>query len=141
MECIEFLEKDRFIPSELNLPEIKDWLSSVAKGEGGFISELNFHFTSDDFLFNMNSEYLSHETYTDIITFEYGNKEQIVGDIFISVDRVKENSIAFKSTFKVELLRVIIHGLLHLLGYGDKTESEKKVMRSLEDSYLSLWGK
>ncbi len=93
---------------------------------------------SDDYLLNININYLNHNYYTDIITFNYVEGEVISGDLFISIDRVKENAIKFETTYIKELYRVIFHGLLHLIGYNDKTKDEKKIMREKEDLYLSL---
>ena len=138
MTNVAFEAEDREVPTELNSEETKSWLIQIASSENGSIEELTYYFTSDEKLLEINIEYLNHDTYTDIITFEYGSKESIVGDIFISTDRVRENAGDFGCSFEQELNRVIAHGLLHLLGYGDKTEEEKSHMRSLEDSYLSL---
>lgn len=99
---------------------------------------LSYIFCSDKYLQEINNQYLKHRTFTDIITFNYGAEEGIEGDIFISINRVKENANKFKSDFDTELHRVIIHGVLHLIGYNDKTKTEKALMREKEDTYLSL---
>ena len=91
-----------------------------------------------DFLNEKNKTYLGHDSFTDIITFDYSEKDLISGDIFISIDRVKENASLFNTSFENECSRVIIHGILHLLGYKDKSEKEKKIIRAKEDFYLSL---
>lgn len=93
-------------------------------------------FCSDDYLLDINIKYLNHNFYTDIVTFDYVEENLISGDLFISVDRVKENAKKFDQPFKKELFRVILHGVLHLIGYNDKTEEEQKMMRSKEDFYL-----
>ena len=110
----------------------------VAKEETHSIENINYIFCSDEYLLNVNQEHLQHDYYTDIITFDLSDvKGQIVADIFISVDRVRENSLDAKTTFDNEMHRVLVHGLLHLIGYNDKTESEQSVMRSKENYYIS----
>ena len=101
-------------------------------------SFLNYTFVSDDYLLKMNQDYLKHDTYTDIITFDLSTPYQnaIVSDIFISVDRVKENAVAHGESYPNELLRVILHGALHLSGFGDKIKKDKEVMRSLEEKWM-----
>ena len=101
------------------------------------LGEISVILCSDKYLLEINIEYLKHNYYTDIITFNYVEGKVISGDLFISVDRVKENSTAFNTSFIKELYRVIFHGILHLIGYNDKTEEEKKLMREKEDFYLS----
>ena len=99
---------------------------------------LNFIFCSDSYLLNINQKYLKHDTYTDIITFDNSDlKQEIVGDIFISLDRIRENAKELKVNEKDELHRVMIHGTLHLLGYPDKGKSAKALMTEKEDLYLS----
>jgi len=106
------------------------------------LGDLNFVFCSDDYLLRMNQEYLNHKTLTDIITFDNSEEEGTIGgDIFISVDRVRENSVVFQSGLESELHRVMIHGVLHLSGYSDKSTHDKASMRGKEDAYLSLLGK
>lgn len=115
------------------------WIRSVARTEGFELKELNFIFCSDEELREMNIQYLGHKTYTDIITFDNSDsKNSIEGDIFISIDRVKDNAEKLNAAFIDELHRVIIHGLLHLTGYSDKTPRKKAEMRKKEDAYLSL---
>ena len=115
-----------------------DWIISTIHQEGKSVTEISYIFCSDAYLHQMNLEYLNHDTYTDIITFDYTENSVVSGDIFISVDRVKENAKKFNTTFKNELSRVIIHGVLHLVGYKDKSTEQKQVMRSKEDFYLTL---
>lgn len=121
----------------------REWLMALAKEEGYQVRELNYIFCDDDYLHKINVEYLDHDTLTDIITFDSSEvKGKIEGDIFISVDRVKENAALFQGTFENEMKRVLAHGLLHLCGYKDKTEAEEKQMRSKEGYYiekLSTW--
>ncbi|MFZ2906756.1 MAG: rRNA maturation RNase YbeY [Cyclobacteriaceae bacterium] len=115
------------------------WIKSVVKKEGGKVASLNYIFCSDEYLKKINIKYLNHHTYTDIITFDYSpSAKEIEGEIYISIDRVRENADSFKTSFQSELHRVIIHGVLHLLGYKDKSKSEKALMREKEDTYLSL---
>ena len=116
------------------------WIKEVISREEYFLKELNYIFCSDIFLHEINKTYLGHHTYTDIITFDYSekNSHEIEGEIYISVDRVKENAVTYQKTFHQELHRVIIHGVLHLLGYGDKTGEEQKEMRKKEEACLSL---
>ena len=116
---------------------LKSWIKIVAKKEGSVVKDLNFIFCDDEFLLEKNKAYLKHNSLTDIITFDYSNKNNISGDIFISIDRVKANALSFSESFENELKRVIIHGILHLLGYKDKSKKEKKIMREKEDFYLS----
>jgi len=111
------------------------WLEHIIEIEGGNVSELNYVFCSDKFLHKMNVDYLGHDTLTDIITFPI-NDDPIQSDIFISIDRVGENALDRSLSFDEELHRVMVHGLLHLLGYADKTEQEKVEMRSKENYYL-----
>lgn len=101
------------------------------------LGEISVILCSDKYLLEINIEYLKHNYYTDIITFNYVKGNVISGDLFISVDRVKENSTEFNTGFIKELYRVIFHGILHLIGYNDKTEEEQKIMREKEDLYLS----
>ncbi|MEI6488495.1 MAG: rRNA maturation RNase YbeY [Bacteroidota bacterium] len=127
-----------------NKTEIKQWITSVAKGKKRKVGDLGFVFCSDDFLLRLNKEYLNHDTLTDIITFDYSkddNQLPISGDIYISIDRVRENAIKFNKSFENELHRVIIHGTLHLLGYADKTKAAKLEMTEQEDRALNLLSK
>jgi probable rRNA maturation factor len=115
------------------------WISKSILKERKKLTELNYIFCSDDHLLQMNIEYLNHHTLTDIITFDNSEGASgIEGDIFISIDRVTDNAKKFDSEFENELHRVMIHGALHLMGYKDKTDSDKKLMRKKEDAYLSL---
>ena len=117
----------------------RSWLQQVLHIEGGQEGELNYIFCSDDYLHKMNRQYLNHDTYTDIITFGYSEyPEALEGDIYISIDRVEENARNLGVSFDEELHRVMVHGLLHLLGYGDKDAASKQKMREKEDACLSL---
>lgn len=120
-----------------NEDKISDWIKSVIMAEGFKYDDINYVFCEDDYLHKLNVEFLKHDTLTDIISFDYSVGKIIQGDIFISVDRVKENAIEFKVSFDKELQRVIVHGILHYCGYNDKSEIEAGTMRVKEDFYLS----
>jgi rRNA maturation RNase YbeY len=98
-------------------------------------------FCSDGYLLEINLKYLKHNTYTDIITFNLSDSLTIEGEVYVSIDRVEENALRFKNSFETELLRVVIHGALHLCGYKDKTKTEKSMMRQKEDEYIRLYQK
>jgi probable rRNA maturation factor len=121
-------------------PEFFDlWLSKVVESYKSEVGDLSFQFCSDDYLLNMNKEYLDHDYYTDVITFDYSTNNKISGDIFISYDRVKENAISFGNGITYdELCRVVVHGVLHLLGFKDKSDEDNKRMREEETKSLSL---
>ena len=119
-----------------NKAELKKWLQAVAKSEKKSIGDLTYIFTGDDYLHDLNKKYLHHNTLTDIITFDYSEDGILNGDIFISIERVKENALKFKATFKEELYRVMVHGLLHLAGYTDKTKATQAKMRKKENEAL-----
>ncbi|SEM84299.1 rRNA maturation RNase YbeY [bacterium A37T11] len=118
---------------------VREWMVSTIQSEGfKKIQDLNIIFCSDEYLFQINVQYLNHHTYTDIITFDNSEKnDTICGDIFISIDRIKENSQSYGTGMKDELDRVIIHGVLHLCGYKDKGSENKKEMTAKENHYLS----
>ena len=122
-----------------DLPEEKivNWLNQVASLEGQELDEINVVFCSDEHLLQMNRDFLNHDYYTDIITFDY-TEEHVAGDIFISLDRVVENAQDFSEGYDRELRRVIVHGVLHLLGYKDKTDDDARQMRAKEEAALSL---
>jgi probable rRNA maturation factor len=117
----------------------RNWVKSAIEKEGKDLNQINFIFCSDEYLRSINVQFLKHKTYTDIITFDNSDGfDQLQGDVFISIDRITENASKFKTTFDEELHRVIIHGVLHLMGYTDKDPSSKNLMRKKEDAYLSL---
>lgn len=118
--------------------KIKEWVNRAIKKEGYRLGELSYNFCSDEHLLQINIEHLQHDFYTDIITFELNENKTIVGDVYISIDRVKDNAQQNNKTYSNELMRVIIHGTLHLCGYKDKTKKEAALMREKEDYYLSL---
>ena len=118
----------------------KRWLKQLAAEAGFRIKELNYVFCSDEYLYQMNVDYLNHDTYTDIITFDNSEKaKELEGDIFISVDRVRENTKSVEVEEELELTRVLAHGLLHLMGYKDKAKEEASLMRSKEEEAIELY--
>ncbi len=125
------------VPSLRKRKKLKNFIKEMVKLEEKEIEAINFIFCSDDYLLQINNQYLNHNTLTDIITFELSVEgSPLLSDIYISVDRVKENAVRLKKPFQEELHRVMFHGILHLCGYGDKTAAEKKSMRTKEDFYL-----
>ncbi|WP_338793300.1 rRNA maturation RNase YbeY [Bernardetia sp. MNP-M8] len=122
-----------------NEEKTSDWIQKIAHKEGFVVSSINYIFCDDEYLHKINMEYLNHDTYTDIITFDNSEQEQVLeADIFISVERVKENSAELKTTFQQEIHRVMVHGLLHLTGNDDHSTEDKKLMREKEDEALQL---
>ncbi|MCK5169097.1 MAG: rRNA maturation RNase YbeY [Bacteroidales bacterium] len=119
-----------------NKNRIKNWVNSTITSVNKKTGNINFIFTSDKHLLKINKEYLSHKYYTDIITFNYCENEIVSGDIFISIETIKYNSSRFNVAIIEELHRVIIHGVLHLLGFDDQSDEEKDVMREKENYYL-----
>jgi rRNA maturation RNase YbeY len=118
----------------------KAWLKKVADKEGFKIKDLNYIFCSDEYLHKINVDYLDHDTFTDIITFDNSEDENTLeGDIFVSIERVKENSQTLNTVFDEELKRVIVHGLLHLCGYDDHSVEDKAEMRRLESEYILIF--
>lgn len=119
---------------------LKQYILDLFKSEGRSAEAVNYIFCTDDFLLEVNRQYLNHDFYTDIVTFDLSAKDgKIVSDIFISIDRVRENSTLYKVTFVRELHRVIFHGALHLVGYKDKSAKQTKQMRLKEDEYLNSY--
>ncbi len=119
--------------------KLKAWIEKVIIQEKKTLGEISYLFTNDEAVLTINKEYLKHNTYTDIITFDYCEKKTMRGDIFISIDRVKYNAEKFNVKFEEELKRVMIHGVLHLCGYKDKTDSDSQKMRKKEDKALLLF--
>ena len=114
------------------------WLKDVAEKENRILGQINIIFCSDPYILDINRKYLGHDYYTDIITFDYCEDNTLSGDLFVSVDTVKSNSEFYKTDFFDELCRVMVHGLLHLIGYDDHTDEEKKMMRYKENYYLEF---
>ena len=119
--------------------KVKKWLTKLVIRRGKSVGNINYLFCDDEYLLEVNRQYLNHDTYTDIITFDYVAGGLISGDILISIERVKDNAGKFGVTFECELHRVIVHGVLHLLGQGDKTEEEAREMRRQEEETLMLF--
>mgnify|MGYP005997972235 FL=1 len=133
---IEFNSTNDF---ELVNPEqIITWLEGVISAEKKIVGELNYIFCDDAYLHKINVDFLDHDTFTDIISFDYNQGNVISGDMYISVERVEENAQDFNCSFRDELSRVMVHGILHYCGYKDKSTEEAKLMRSKENTYLSL---
>ena len=130
-EDIEFTLKDK--------AKVRNWIGDTTKAEGfKRMGELNFVFCSDEYLLDINKQYLNHDTYTDIVTFDSSEEEEVIsGDIFISIERIRENAAKFGVTERDELHRVIIHGVLHLCGYYDKKKEDKELMTAKENEYLA----
>ncbi|MEM9991666.1 MAG: rRNA maturation RNase YbeY [Bacteroidota bacterium] len=119
--------------------KLNNWISHIIELESGQLQQLNFIFCSDAYLHQLNVSYLDHDTLTDVISFPYSSPPNIQGDIFISIERIKANATIFEVSFLQELLRVMIHGVLHFCGYGDKSKQEAQLMRSKEDNALMYW--
>ena len=119
--------------------KIRIWIEDVIKKEKKTVGDITYIFCDDDYLLERNKEFLDHNTLTDIITFNYCIDNNISSDIMISIDRVKENSTTFENSFNEELKRVMIHGILHLIGYNDKSDKEKELMREKENFYLNMF--
>ncbi|GJH41787.1 endoribonuclease YbeY [Capnocytophaga sp. HP1101] len=124
-----------------NKNAVKRWVKQVALSEGKEAGAINYIFCDDEYLHKINVEYLQHDTLTDIITFDYTEGKVLNSDIYISVERVKENAEIFQVPFPKELLRVLAHGLLHLCGYKDKTPEDSALMRSKEEEMMQLFEK
>lgn len=114
------------------------WLKLVAESEIRRIGDINIIFCSDNYILDVNMKYLGHDYFTDIITFDYCEKDRLNGDLFISIDSVRENALHYGTEFETELDRVMVHGVLHLIGYDDHSKKDIKVMREKEDYYISL---
>lgn len=132
-----FSEKISFKLS--NPRKTANWLKRVCIQEKHQLQTVDYIFCSDDYLKGLNKRYLNHSTYTDILSFDYSEDDHISGEIYISIKRVRENASKYKQPFEFELRRVIVHGLLHFLGYKDKSPSQKAQMRRKEEGCLSLW--
>jgi probable rRNA maturation factor len=133
--AIHFHENDATVRIR-NKNLLKNWLKDVIFKEHASPGQINIVFTSDSNLQEINKKYLSRDYLTDVIAFDYTENQVITGDLFISIPRVKENAEKFEETFNTELKRVMVHGILHMLGYGDSSKIEKSLMRKMEDRYL-----
>ncbi|MFD2517367.1 rRNA maturation RNase YbeY [Salinimicrobium flavum] len=136
-ETINFYSENNFSLQEESLYE--SWLKKVISSEGKKTGEISFIFCDDEYLLNINREYLDHDTYTDIISFDNTVGNILNGDIFISSERVTENAEAFVVPFEEELRRVMVHGILHFCGYSDKSEKEKGQMRKKEEEKMEMF--
>jgi probable rRNA maturation factor len=132
-----------YLEQSFHLPErtkLKAFILDLFKKEGVPVEEVNYIFCSDDYLLQINQDFLKHNTYTDIVTFQYTPQgEPVHSDIYVSIDRIRENAAGFMLPFLLELYRVIFHGALHICGYEDKTEGDMKLMRAKEDQYLRMY--
>ena len=127
----DFVIKDR--------PLLTSWIEEVLNKESRLLEELVFNFCSDESLLKINKEFLKHDTLTDVITFDYSASKAVSGEVFISVDRVRENAKEFDQDFNDEIRRVMIHGVLHLCGYKDKTPKDKALMSDMENRHLAFF--
>jgi len=133
----------RFTTADINFrlknsKRIKEKIAVLFKKENFLLKRVQYVFCSDNFLLNINQKYLNHDYYTDIISFDLSEEKGVIGEIYISIDRVKENAQDFNVSFETELQRVIFHGALHLCGFKDKTEKQAEVMRRKEEEYINL---
>ncbi len=131
-----FYEADFKLESE---QEFTHWLNRVIGSENFIVGDINYIFCDDAYLLKINQQYLDHDTYTDIITFDYSDNSVVNCDIFISIERVDENAKSFRGSFESELLRVMSHGLLHIMGYNDKNAEDVRAMRRKEEEKIKLF--
>jgi rRNA maturation RNase YbeY len=122
-----------------NEDQISTWISAVILSENKKEGDINYIFCDDEYLLNLNEQYLNHDTLTDIISFDYSVGNELHGDIFISIERVRENAQDFSVTFEEELKRVLVHGVLHYCGYKDKSEDDEQLMRNKEDEKIKMF--
>lgn len=134
---IEFLSENKFMLSQEGKTRV--WLLAVIASEKKTLGEIGYVFCNDAFLLDLNKKYLDHDTYTDIISFDYSYGNTLQGEIYISTERVMENAKKFSDSFEEELRRVLVHGVLHLCGFKDKTEAEAKKMREKENEKLKMF--
>lgn len=137
MSNISFFYEGCKKPSFFSSRRINTWIKQVVSGYSFQVGEISFIFSTDDYLLDINRRYLNHDYFTDVITFDYSEDNVLSGDIFISLDTVKDNAEQYGVSFQEELNRVIIHGILHLAGFKDKTETEAGLMREAENSALN----
>lgn len=127
------------LPSFVSKLQLKSFAKELVKNENKVLKDLSFVFTDDDYLLEVNKQYLNHDYFTDVITFDYSNFPNVSGDVMISLDRVKDNAEALGLDFELEFYRVVFHGLLHLCGYKDKKKEDIALMRSKEDLYIKMF--
>jgi rRNA maturation RNase YbeY len=125
------------IPSFVSKKELKEAVKDLTQQEGKTLKDLSLVFTDDDYLLEVNKQYLNHDYFTDVITFDYSSFPEVSGDVMISLDRVKDNAATLNQSFELEFYRVVFHGVLHLCGYKDKTDADAAVMRTKEDFYIN----
>ncbi|MDH5366848.1 MAG: rRNA maturation RNase YbeY [Cyclobacteriaceae bacterium] len=139
-EAIQFFYEDTDSFSLTEPDKTKAWIANVIFNEGYSLTSINYIFCNDDYLHQINLEYLNHDTYTDVITFDGSEEEKsIEGEIYLSVERIRENALSNNTCFINELHRVMVHGVLHLIGFNDKTKEEEEEMRKQEEAYLELY--
>lgn len=138
MAIVLFHQADRQLSLGKRL-QVKEFIKEIFSAEGVSLDRLDYIFCSDEYLLQLNKAHLNHDYYTDILTFDLSSGAAVVGEIYVSVDRVKDNALKISSLYTNELLRVIFHGALHLCGYRDKTKREITIMREREDYYLRLF--
>jgi len=119
--------------------KFKELVAAIIKNEGKVAGDISFIITSDDYLLTVNKEFLNHDYFTDVISFDYSSDDNIAGEIYISEDTVRRNSVEYNVDLNNEMLRVMIHGILHLTGYNDKTTQEKQTMKQLEDKWINYF--
>ncbi len=137
---IVFTTVDVVLSDKIALEKLQTWLSKVIIDEGKIPGEINYIFCTDNYLHKINLDFLQHDTFTDIITFPTSEDNEIISsDLFISLDRIKDNSKALEIDFHSEFLRVVVHGLLHLIGYNDKTKEQILLMRKMENNYINQY--
>ncbi|MEY4486482.1 MAG: rRNA maturation RNase YbeY [Bacteroidota bacterium] len=125
------------IPSFVSKKDLKEAVKNLAIREGKVLKDLSLVFTDDEYLLEVNKQYLNHDYFTDVITFDYSSFPEVSGDVMISLDRVKDNAQSLNQSYELEFYRVVFHGVLHLCGYKDKTDADIKVMRAKEDFYIN----
>lgn len=138
MSTINFLTKKIEMP-DFDQEKVRAWIVEVARLHDRKVGDLTYIFCNDDKILEVNIEFLQHDYYTDIITFDYSTKRKISGDLFISLDTVKSNAELFGKDYDEEFMRVVIHGVLHLCGINDKGEGEREIMEQHENDALALW--
>ncbi|WGH26272.1 MAG: rRNA maturation RNase YbeY [Candidatus Bostrichicola ureolyticus] len=138
---IYFFYETNFYITKRDIHLFIKWISFAIKNEGKNLKNINYIFCNDEYIYNINKKYLNHNNYTDVITFNYNNNNNIYGDIFISIDRVIENAYILSNNFNYELKIVMIHAILHLSGYNDKSPIDKKIMHNKENFYIKLFHK
>lgn len=122
-----------------DIKKVENWIKNTIKTENCFTGNITYIFCSDNYLLDVNRKYLNHDYFTDVITFDYVKNSKISGDIFISIDRITENAKIFNVSRENELLRVMIHGILHLIGYDDQTDEQEEEIHKKEDFYLNIY--